>query len=63
MNLCIHSLRFAEAKKHISQSSQAVLLYELKHDLAKFQGNRIVKNKIFQALSAMTGLFPLRIAG
>ncbi|WKZ16394.1 MAG: transposase [Candidatus Jettenia caeni] len=53
----------AEAKKQVSQSSQAVFLYELKHDLTKFHGNRIVKNKIFQALSAMTAIFPLSMAG
>lgn len=53
----------AEVKKQLSQSSQAVLLYELKHDLTKFQGKSIVKNNIFQALSAMTAFFPLRMPG
>lgn len=52
----------SEAKKQLSQSSQAVFLHELKHDFTKFHGNRIVKNKIFQALSAMTSCFPLSLA-
>lgn len=52
----------AEAKKIVTESSQTSFLHELKHDLTKFHGNRIVKSKIFQALSATTTLFPLRIA-
>ena len=52
----------AEAKKIATESSQTVFLHELKHDLTKFQGNRIVKSKIYQAFSAASTLFPLRIA-
>jgi hypothetical protein len=51
----------AEAKKIATESSQTVFLHELKHDLTKFHGNRIVKSKIFQALSATTTLFHLSI--
>ena len=42
----------AEAKKIATESSQTVFLHELKHDQTKFQGNRIVKSKIYQAISA-----------
>ncbi len=52
----------AEAKKIATESSQTVFLHELKHDLTKFQGNRIVKSKIYKAISAASTLFPLRIA-
>ncbi len=62
--LKVMSIRaIGEAKKQVSQSSQRLFLYELKHDLTKFHGNRIVKNKIYQALSAITGLVPLHLAG
>jgi len=52
----------AEAKKIATESSQTVFLHELKHDLTKFDGKKIVKSKIFQAISAASSLFPLRIA-
>ncbi|OQZ03079.1 MAG: hypothetical protein B6D34_09510 [Candidatus Brocadia sp. UTAMX1] len=51
-----------EAKKIATESSQTVFLHELKRDLTKFHGNRIVKSRIFQTLSAITTSFPLRIA-
>ena len=41
---------------------QTVFLHELKHDLTKFDGKKIVKSRIFQAVSAASSLFPLRIA-
>lgn len=52
----------AEAKKIATESSQTVFLHELKHDLTKFHGNKIVKSKISQAISVLSNLFPLRIA-
>jgi SRSO17 transposase len=52
----------AEAKKAACQSSHTVFLSELKHDLTKFNGNKIVKNKILQAISDMPNSFSLRIA-
>lgn len=39
-----------------------IVFKELKHDLTKFNGNKIVKNKILQALSVMADSIPLRIA-
>ena len=41
---------------------QTVFLHELKHALTKFDGKKIVKSRIFQAVSAASSLFPLRIA-
>ena len=52
----------AEAKKIATESSQTVFLHKLKHGLTKFQENRIVKSKSYQAISAASTLFPLRIA-
>ena len=53
----------AEAKKLACESSQKEFLLELRHDLTKFHGNKIVKNKILQAIPAMLTSLPLRRAG
>ncbi len=53
----------AEAKKLAYESSQKEFLHELRHDLTKFNGNKIVKTKIFQAIPAMPASLPLRVAG
>jgi len=52
----------AGAKKTATESSQTIFLHELKHDLTKFHGNKIVKSKISQAISAISNSLPLRIA-
>lgn len=49
----------AEAKKLAYESSQKEFLHELRHDLTKFNGNKIVKNKILQAIPATTPSLPL----
>lgn len=53
----------AEAKKLANESSQKKFLHELRYDLTKFNGNKIVKNKILQAIPATKSLLPLRVAG
>ena len=52
----------AEAKKMVTQSSQTVFLHEIRHDLTKFTGNTIAKNKISQAISSTAASIPLRLA-
>lgn len=52
-----------EAKKLAYESSQKEFLYELRHDLTKFHGNKIVKTKILQAIPAIPTSLPLRRAG
>lgn len=53
----------AEAKKLAYESSQKEFLHELRYDLTKFNGNKIVKNKILQATPATPSSLPLRMAG
>ena len=50
----------AEAKKLAYESSQKEFLHELRHDLTKFHGNKIVKNMILQTTPPS---LPLRVAG
>jgi len=52
----------AESKKLATQSSQTVFLHEIRHDLTKFTGNTIAKNKISQAISSTAVSIPLRLA-
>lgn len=52
----------AESKRFLTQSSQTMFLHELKYDFNKFNGNKIVKNKILEAISAVSGSIPLSIA-
>ena len=52
----------AESKKLVTQSSQTVFLYEIRHALTKFTGNTIAKNKISQAISSTAVSIPLRLA-
>ncbi len=53
----------AEAKRLAYESSQKEFLYELRYDLTKFHGNKIVKNKILQAIPATPSSLSLRVAG
>lgn len=55
-----HSI--AEAKKSLTCSAQTILLYELKNDFTKFNGNKFVKNKIYEAISAISSSIPLPMA-